>query len=75
MDRKHHKANSAAKYSLYFKLLHNKMKEYSVEPTHIFNIDKKGFQIRTLGRSKRVFDKVLDDQKGVTAALQDGNTQ
>jgi hypothetical protein len=38
-------------------------------------MDEKGFQIGTLGCSKRVFDKVLYDQKGVTTALQDGNTQ
>jgi hypothetical protein len=75
MDRKRQKADSGAKYSLYFELLHNKIREYSVEPTHIFNMDEKGFQIGTLGRSKHVFDKVLYDQKGVTAALQDGNTQ
>jgi hypothetical protein len=75
MDRKRHKADSAAKYSLYFKDLHDKMKEYNIEPTHIYNMDEKGFQIGSLGRSKRVFDKVLYNQKGVRAALQDGNTQ
>jgi hypothetical protein len=75
MYRRHHKADSGAKYSLYFELLHNKIREYSVEPTYIFNMNEKGFQIGTLGHSKRVFDKVLYDQKGVTAALQDGNTQ
>jgi hypothetical protein len=74
MDRKRHKADSGAKYSLYFKLLHAKIKEYEVQPTHIFNMDEKGFQIGSLGRSKRVFDKVLYNQKGVRAALQDGNT-
>jgi hypothetical protein len=72
MDRNRHKADSKVKYSLYFELLHDKMKEYEVEP---FNMDEKGFQIGTLGRSKRVFDKVIYDQKGVTAALQDGSTE
>jgi hypothetical protein len=75
MDRKRHKADSGAKYSLYFELLHAKMQEYEVQPTHIYNMDEKGFQIGSLGRSKRVFDKVLYDRKGVRAALQDGNTQ
>lgn len=76
MDRKRHKADSAAKYSLYFRDLHDEMKEYSVEPTHIFNMDEKGFQIGVLGRSKRVFDKVLYSQEGFrAAALQDGDTQ
>jgi hypothetical protein len=59
MDRNRHKANLETKYRLYFKLLHNKIKEYEVEPFNIFNIDEKGFQISTLGRLKRVFDKVI----------------
>ena len=59
MDRDRHKANSEAKYSLYFKLLHNKMKEYNVELSHIFNIDEKGFMIRVTKRLKRVFDKEI----------------
>jgi len=63
MDRKRHKADSEAKYSLYFDYLHDKMKEYNVEPTHIYNMDEKGFQIGSLGRSKRVFDKVLYNKK------------
>jgi hypothetical protein len=75
MDRKRHKADSEAKYRLYFELLHDKIKEYNVEPTNIFNMDEKGFQIGTLGRSKRVFDRAIYDRKGVTSALQDGNTQ
>jgi hypothetical protein len=54
---------------LYFKLLHNKIKEYNVEPSYVFNIDEKGFIIRVLGRLKRVFNKVVYEQKGVTAAL------
>ncbi|KAF7569912.1 hypothetical protein PtrM4_123270 [Pyrenophora tritici-repentis] len=61
MDRKRHKADSGAKYSLYFELLHAKMMEYRVQPTQIYNMDEKGFQIGSLGRSKRVFDKVLYD--------------
>jgi hypothetical protein len=50
------------------------MEEYEVEPTHIFNMDEKGFQLGTLTRSKRIFDKALYKQKGVTTALQDGST-
>jgi hypothetical protein len=48
MDRKRHQADPGAKYSLYFELLHDKMKEYEVQPTHIYNMDEKGFQIGTL---------------------------
>ena len=32
MDRNRHQADSGAKYSLYFELLHAKMAEYDVEP-------------------------------------------
>jgi hypothetical protein len=73
MDRKRHKADFEAKYSLYFDLLHDKIKEYNVEARHIYNIDKKGFMIGVTGRSKRLFDKGIYDQKGVTAAVQDGS--
>ncbi|KAF7565281.1 hypothetical protein PtrM4_047150 [Pyrenophora tritici-repentis] len=75
MDRNRHKADSGAKYSLYFELLHSKMKEYNVEPSHIFNMDEKGFMIGVTGRSKRVFDKRIYDRKGVTAAVQDGSRE
>jgi hypothetical protein len=40
MDRKRHKADSGAKYSLYFELLHNKIREYSVEPNYCNNAGK-----------------------------------
>jgi hypothetical protein len=53
MDRKRHQADSGAKYSLYFKLLHDKRKEYNIEPTHIFNMDEKGFLLGVTGRSKK----------------------
>ena len=75
MDRLRHKADSGDKYHLYFKLLHQKINEYQVQPTHIFNMDEKGFQLGTIGRTKRVFDKALYSQKGVTQPLQDGSTE
>lgn len=75
MDRDRHKADSEVKYSLYFELLHDKMKEYNVQPSHIFNMDEKGFMIGVTGRSKRVFDKKIYNRKGVTAALQVGSRE
>ena len=45
MAKERTKADSGAKYSLYFKLLHEKMEEYNVQPIHIFNMDEKGFQL------------------------------
>ncbi len=46
-----------------------------MEPSHVFNMDEKGFMLGVLGRSKRVFNKVVYEQKGVTAALQDGSRE
>jgi hypothetical protein len=45
MDYERHQADSGPKYSLYFKLLDNKMKKYNTEPSHIFNMDEKGFML------------------------------
>jgi hypothetical protein len=36
-------ADSEAKYSLYFKLLVEKIEEYNVQASYIFNMDEKGF--------------------------------
>jgi hypothetical protein len=43
MAKERTKANSGAKYSLYFKLLHEKIEDYNVQPIHIFNMDEKMF--------------------------------
>ncbi|RYN27486.1 hypothetical protein AA0114_g12537, partial [Alternaria tenuissima] len=69
------KADSAAKFNLYFKLLHQKIEEYNVSPTYIFNMDEKGFQLGRVGRTKRIFSKALYKQKGVRQALEDGSSQ
>ncbi|PVH90685.1 hypothetical protein DM02DRAFT_481903, partial [Periconia macrospinosa] len=57
MDRNRHKADSVAKYTLYFNLLQEKITEYALEPSQIYNMDEKGFQLGHIGRSKRVFDR------------------
>ncbi|EOA90346.1 uncharacterized protein SETTUDRAFT_167242 [Exserohilum turcica Et28A] len=75
MDQKRHKANSATKYRLYFKLLHNKMKEYNIQPSHIFNMDEKSFLLRILRRSKRIFSKRQYKRGGVVSSLQDGSRE
>ena len=59
MTKERTKADSGAKYNLYFKLLLNKMKEYDIQPLYIFNIDEKGFQLSRLRGLKRIFDKSL----------------
>jgi hypothetical protein len=73
MDRNRHKANSEYSYRLYFKLLHEEIREYDVDVGNIYNMDEKGFIIRVTSRTKRVFLKQLWQQKKVTALLQDSN--
>jgi hypothetical protein len=75
MAKERTKADSGAKYCLYFKLLHEKIEEYNVQPIHIFNMDEKGFQLGRVGRTKRIFDKRLYEQKGVRQALDDGSSE
>jgi hypothetical protein len=75
MSKKRHKADSGAKYSLYFELLQGNIDEYDIQPSHIFNMDEKGFQLGRVGRTKRVFDKALYTQKGVRQALEDGSSE
>ncbi|KAF1968423.1 hypothetical protein BU23DRAFT_480320, partial [Bimuria novae-zelandiae CBS 107.79] len=55
IDSNCYKANSKTKYKAYFDLLHPKMEEYNILPCNTYNIDKKGFLISVIGRSKRVF--------------------
>ena len=50
-------ADSYDKYKLYYDMLRTKIKEYSIEPKHTYNIDKKGFIIRCISKSKRIFSK------------------
>jgi hypothetical protein len=44
---------------MYFNLLESKISEHSVLPKNLYNIDEKGFIIRRIGRSKRVFSRAL----------------
>jgi hypothetical protein len=75
MDSNRHQADSGDKYSLYFDLLGDKIKEYDIEPRHTYNMDEKGFLIGVIGRSKRVFSRHMWENKEVTASLQDGSRE
>ena len=75
MDNNRHQANSGAKYSLYFDLLHHKITKYNVEARHTYNMDEKGFLIGITGRSKRVFSRRMWEKKEVRAAIQDGSRE
>jgi hypothetical protein len=59
------------KYTLYFDLLHSKMTEYNILPHNTYNMDKKGFMIGELSKSKHVFLKQLWESKEMISALQD----
>jgi hypothetical protein len=57
IDCNHHKTDSYDKHQLYFELLHSKISKYNISPDQIYNMDEKGFLIRVLSKSKRVFSK------------------
>ena len=57
MDIVRKRADSAFKYTLYFKLLKRKMEEYKINLQLIYNIDEKGFLIRVLSKIKKIFLK------------------
>ena len=61
MDRNCYKANSYIGYSLYFNLIFGKLNKYDVAPHNFYNIDKKGFLLKSTTRSKQVFSKQLWD--------------
>jgi hypothetical protein len=57
IDCNRHKTDSYDKHQLYFELLHSKISKYNISPDQIYNMDEKGFLIRVLSKSKRVFSK------------------
>ncbi|KAH7563685.1 hypothetical protein BM1_00732 [Bipolaris maydis] len=75
IDRDRHKADNITLYRRYFRLLHDKLDQYDIQPHDIYNMDEKGFLLRVNCRSKRVFSKQLWDQKKVTAPMRDGSRE
>ena len=75
MDKIRHTANNSDKYKAYFSLLHSKIKEYNVRAANTYNIDKKGFAIGLVARSKRIFSKRLYKRQKNRQSLQDGNRE
>ncbi|KAG2001678.1 hypothetical protein GB937_010021 [Aspergillus fischeri] len=68
-------ANSAYKYTLYFKLLSQKLQEYKLRPEDIYNMDEKGFMIGMLVKGLRIFSKQKYQNSGLKQRLQDGNRE
>ncbi|KAJ8114354.1 hypothetical protein OPT61_g3749 [Boeremia exigua] len=75
MDAQRHRADSPEKYKQYFDLLHSKITKYSIEARHTYNMDEKGFAIRLLNKSKRVFSKASWKAKKKRSNLQDGSRE
>jgi hypothetical protein len=75
IESSRHKADSAKRYSLYFQLLHLKIKEHNILPKNTYNIDEKGFIIRVIRRSKRVFNKVLFQERRVKQSSHNRNRE
>ena len=75
MDNSRHKADSGRKYSLYFDLLREKIKQYHVEPRYMYNIDKKGFMLRVVSCLKRIFSKASYEDGKRRSTIQDGSRE
>jgi hypothetical protein len=75
IDRSRHQADSGLKYKLYFDLLIDKISQYNIEPRNIYNIDKKGFMLGVLTRSKQVFSRRLYKEGKIKAHIQDSNKE
>ncbi|KAF1995932.1 hypothetical protein P154DRAFT_556584 [Amniculicola lignicola CBS 123094] len=68
IDTTRHRADSAFKYSLYFKLIGEKISRYNIEPHNMYNIDEKG-------RLKRIFSRVLYEDGKQRSTIQDGSRE
>jgi hypothetical protein len=75
MEGNRHKADSSERYRIYFDLLTRKVKEFDVLPRDTYNMDEKGFMIGVIGKTKRVFDKVLYKERRYKQASHDANRE
>ena len=51
------------------------MKEFDILPRNTYNMDEKGFMIRVIGKTKRVFNKVLYKEIRYKQASHDANRE
>jgi hypothetical protein len=73
MDTDRHDADNSERYRAYFELLHTRTTEFNVLPENTYNMDEKGFMTGVIGKSKRVFDKVLHKEGRFKQASHVGN--
>ncbi|KAF1925598.1 uncharacterized protein M421DRAFT_69684, partial [Didymella exigua CBS 183.55] len=59
MEKQRHDAALYDSFRLYFNLLHSIIKQHAIEVENTYNIDKKGFMIRVIRKSVRIFNKKL----------------
>ena len=58
VDIAYKRANNPYQYKLFYELLKEKIEKYKIEEHNIYNIDKKGFLISVLNKSKRIYTKL-----------------
>ena len=75
MESTRHAADNHERYRLYFDLLAKKVKEFDVLPKNTYNMDEKGFMIGVIGKTKRVFDKVLYKERRYKQPSHDANRE
>ncbi|THC87091.1 hypothetical protein EYZ11_013464 [Aspergillus tanneri] len=73
IDRDRKAADSAWKYTLYFQKLARMIEEYKIQPENMYNMDEKGFLIRIVSKSKRIFSKPKYKRDRSVQRIQDGN--
>jgi hypothetical protein len=73
MEGNRHDADNGERYRLYFDFLTRKIKEFDVLPRDTYNMDEKVFMIGVIGKTKRVFDKVLYKERRYKQASCDAN--
>jgi hypothetical protein len=70
-----HKANSSKEYRLYFEELHGVIERHGVTAENTYNIDRKGFMIGIVGKSNRIFDRVLFEKKQYKQSTHNSNRE
>ena len=75
MESRRHEADGGERYRLYFDLLAKKVREFEVLPRDTYNMDEKGFMLGVIGKTKRVFDKVLYKQRRYKQPSHDANRE
>jgi len=52
------RADNSYQYKLFYELLKEKIEKYKIKVHNMYNMDKKGFLISVLNKSKRIYTKL-----------------